>query len=88
MACTPGVSQVCLVYLVYLVHLVSFVQPNRRDRPNRPDRPAEVCDIEEWGAAAGVEAQWRHPFETSEISVIIHTLTSGNIVSHREGILA
>jgi hypothetical protein len=32
-------------------------------------RPAEVLDIEEWGATAESEAQWRHPFEASEISL-------------------
>ena len=32
---------------------------------------ARLCNIEEWGAAAGTEAQWCHPFETSEISGIL-----------------
>jgi hypothetical protein len=55
-----------LVYLVDLVHLISLVQLNK---PNNglflPAAP--VCGIEEWGATAESEAQWRHPFEASEI---------------------
>jgi len=77
MACTPGVRQVCLAHPVYFVHLVGLVEPNKRDKLNKPNNgffllAAPVCNIEEWGAAAEAEAQWRHPFETFEISVIIH----------------
>jgi hypothetical protein len=42
MACTYGISPVCLVHLVSLVHLVypvSLVQPNKQDKPNKRDRP-------------------------------------------------
>jgi hypothetical protein len=54
---------------VDLLYLVSFALPNKRDKPNNglflPAAP--VCGIEEWGATAESEAQWRHPFEASEI---------------------
>ena len=36
-------------------------------------RTVQACDIERWGVAARIEAQWRHPFETFEISWIVYT---------------
>jgi len=32
-----------------------------------PSRVAQEYDFEEWGAAAGTEAQWCHHFEFSKI---------------------
>jgi hypothetical protein len=56
---------------VWSIRSVSFVWSNETNQMNQTDEidQTDLGDIEEWGAAAEAEAQWRHPFETSEISV-------------------
>jgi hypothetical protein len=39
-------------------------------------RVAQPGDIKGWGVAARTEAQWCHPFETSELPGIVHASNS------------
>jgi len=39
-------------------------------------RVAQTGDIKGWGAAARTEAQWCHPFETSELPGIVYASNS------------
>ena len=39
-------------------------------------RVAQTGDIKGWGVAARTEAQWCHPFETSELPGIVHASNS------------